>query len=1369
MKHFFSSTETNDQSSRNALRISIFLLCVFLLVDIYNIFELVAFQQYRFEHLLATSMTFVLTILSVLGVWLSRRGRGEVAGWYLILGTSAGSLVFVLIQPQLGILFALTIVVITSITASLTLPQRLLWRALSIIIFAGILNIVLYFYLPGREELVAVYPPFIYGILALLVVLMVSQLWRSTSKSLLRKIVVWSGTIMGALAVIMVAYSIVVTRQAAIDAAQKQALSLADAQAQSIAVKLDLPLLTARTMSDSLEGIKDKPVTVAMTREQVDAMLEKVLEENPSFLGTYTLWEPNAFDGLDEQYIGTASSDNTGRFIPYWVRGENGAIHVEPLKDYETPGVGDWYLTPRATKKESTFAPLIYSIQGKDVVMASFIAPIIRDNKFYGIAGVDAPITFVQEIVDNMHLYNETANAVLLTDTGTLIAVHNTPGLVNQPATEVYKDFASLQPKIKAGEAFLSMSPDGKYLRVFSPIKIGETGNNWSFGLIIPLAEITAPAAAATIRQVLISMFLIILALILLGYLSRQIVHPIEQLTGVANAISQGDLNATANIDSGDETGILANTFNAMTAQLRNMLSTLEQRVADRTRNLELAAEVGQTVSQVRDLNVMLTDAAELIRRQFGLYYVQVYLTNPSQTALVLKAGTGNAGEQLLARNHQLLLNGNSINGRAAVEKRSVVISETATSASFHPNPLLPDTQSEMAVPLMVGEKVVGVLDMQSAKAGALSQENLVAFEALAAQLAVAIQNANLLAETVQARAEVEAQAKRLSRANWTDYLDAIYKPEKIGFAYQQDEIAPLPEDWEPKQNALVAPISVLGENLGNLVIELDEQSRIADDKELLATVARQISLQIEELRLINSAERYRLEAEEATRRTTIVGWKNYIESRPENATGYIYDSNEVKVLHEEPKNSALTMPILVREEAIGKFSVQEKVAQDDQSLGIAKAVVERLGAHIENLRLYDQSKSALMQSEKLFQASSELTQATNLQELVAAVVTTLNISVANRALLTTFQYGPSGDVEQLTIIANWWNGSGHEVTPIGTQYPREVMRVMPMFISPTPVFFNDVFNDERVDATTLELIAKRLDLRSVAVLPLYSANKQLGALVLEGEEPHKFTPQEIRLFNSLAPQIATIMENRRQFEETQLARAQSEKLFNISQGLTQAINLQELVKTVAESMNVPVVNRAILDIFNYNGAGDLESMNVAATWWSGVGREPTGVGTHYSVNELRIMKIFLTPTPLFFEDVLRDERFDQVALQIAKNLGLRSGAVLPLHAGSRQLGILFLQAEEPHKFTTEEIRLFGVLAPQIATILENRQQYEQAQRQAEREAMLNAINQKIQSATSVEAVLQIAARELGHALGAPLTIAQLGLKSNGNGQNSNS
>jgi GAF domain-containing protein len=121
--------------------------------------------------------------------------------------------------------------------------------------------------------------------------------------------------------------------------------------------------------------------------------------------------------------------------------------------------------------------------------------------------------------------------------------------------------------------------------------------------------------------------------------------------------------------------------------------------------------------------------------------------------------------------------------------------------------------------------------------------------------------------------------------------------------------------------------------------------------------------------------------------------------------------------------------------------------------------------------------------------------------------------------------------------------------------------------------------------------------------------------------------------------------------------------------------------------------------------------------------------------------------------------------MELVKKLNLRAVAALPLHLGSRQIGSLMLEAEEPHRFTQDESRLFTALAPQIATVLENRRQFEHARQQAEYESMLNAISQKIQSATNVEAVLQIAARELGRALGAPLTIAQLGMRnSNGNG-----
>jgi methyl-accepting chemotaxis protein len=1023
----------------------------------------------------------------------------------------------------------------------------------------------------------------------ILAVILIRQSWNRIVSSIRIQITLWTGLLVAILSFVLVTYSIVTSRQAAIESAKAESLAVAEAHAEIVKSQVAPALDAARTLAYSLGVGKDPVHPISLTREQANGILREVAEENPTFLGTWTIWEPNAFDGLDAQFVNAPLHDNTGRFIPYWVRVDD-AIHGEAVRDYETPGLGDFYTIPRQTKKETLIPPYYYEVGGEQVLMTTLVVPIMENDRFYGVAGVDLKIDFVQGIVDEIDLYGGTATAVIVTNTGTLVAVRNQPDQALQPATSIYPDFEHILPRIAAGETFTSLSPDGQYLRVFSPVDLGETGSHSSLGLIIPFSGITAPATASAVREVLISLGIIILSLLVLWYLAGQLVRPVIDLTAVANTISAGNLNAVADTKAPNETGILAKAFNSMTSQLRNMLDTLEQRVAARTRNLELAAEVGRAVSQVRDLDIMLKDACDLILKEFNLYYVQVYLTAANQKSLNLEAGTGEVGAQLVRREHSLPLDSNSINGRAAVEKHSIVISNTAQSPTFRQNPLLPETRGEMAVPLIVADKVVGVLDMQSKEAGVLNHEVLPAFEALAGQLAVAIQNANLLEEANEARAEVEKQARRLVRQSWNEHLDAVHTPEQIGFKFDQKEVVPLvgPNESRVSENAISSSISVTGEPLGSLTVEMGDSSSQDQAVELVNIVAQQMAQQIENLRLLESAERYRQKAELAIRRTTLEGFRQYTERRGKGKIAYMYDTREVRPLEQEPGVPALVLPIKARDNIIGKFSIPGLEEQDQDSVEFINAIAERLSFHIEMLRQHDQTQSALAQSEKLFTASGQISQTTSLQELVGAVVTTLDIPAANRALLTTFQYGASDDeIEELTIIGNWWNGSGHEVTPVGTHYSRDMMRVMPMFVSPTPVFFNDVFHDERVDPTTMELVAKRLNLRSVAVLPLYSANKQIGALVLEGEEPHRFTQEEIRLFSSLAPQIATVVENRRQFEQAQ-RQAQREAMVNaISQKIQSATSVEAVLQIAARELGRAMdASKAVaqLGVYKRNG-----------------------------------------------------------------------------------------------------------------------------------------------------------------------------------------
>jgi len=765
--------------------------------------------------------------------------------------------------------------------------------------------------------------------------------------------------------------------------------------------------------------------------------------------------------------------------------------------------------------------------------------------------------------------------------------------IYNEPSELLATQFDTLGKPVVEEDLYTDVY--GQVLASYAPFYRSDGTREGIVGVDIDAEEILT-AERAILFQILYTTLGTMLIVTLLGlFLGNLFAAPVINLSRATQQIIEGDLNARATVETADEVGDLARAFNQMTSQLQDTLQGLEQHVAERTRHLMLASGVGRAVSQVRDLDVMLQDACELILKEFDLYYVQVYLTDPSGSNLKLEAGTGSVGAQLTGRGHSLPLNTGSINGRAATEKRTVVISDTTKSATFRQNPLLPETRGEMAVPLIVADKVVGVLDMQSKESGVLNEEILPAFEALAGQLAVAIQNANLLKETNEARAEVEKQARRLVRQNWNEYLDAVHTPEQIGFRFDQKEVVPLVDVNESRnsENVISSSISVTGEPVGSLTVQMNDHSRSDQALELTTTVARQMAQQIENLRLLESAERYRQKAELAVRRNALEGWEQFLASRKQGKIAYRYDTREVQPVSQDPETASLTLPITTRDQAIGKVSILGSEEPDKASLEIVNSVMKRLGDHIENLRQHDQTQSALAQSEKLFQVSGQITQATNLQELVSATVTTLGISAVNRALLIAFQFGEAGDPEQLTIIGNWWNGTGHEVTPVGTRYSRDVMRVMSMFISPTPVFFNDVFNDERVDPTTMELVAKRLNLRSVAVLPLFSANQQMGALVLEGEEPHTFTQEEIRLFSSLAPQIATVVENRRQFEMAQ-RQAEREAMLNaINQKIQTATSVEAVLQIAARELGSALdASRAVAQLgmnmkIRNNGNGD--------------------------------------------------------------------------------------------------------------------------------------------------------------------------------------
>lgn len=257
--------------------------------------------------------------------------------------------------------------------------------------------------------------------------------------------------------------------------------------------------------------------------------------------------------------------------------------------------------------------------------------------------------------------------------------------------------------------------------------------------------------------------------------------------------------------------------------QVKSACLQVESQMTGRTKKLEVVLEISQRLSAILDPNALIREVVDLVKEAFDYYHVHIYLVDEANEFLSVAAGFGPAGEEMKRRGHKIAVAAQkSLVAKAYREQRIVTVEDVSQDPAWLPNPLLPDTRSEMAVPVMLSEQALGVLNVQSARIGGLSRDDERTLQAIANQVAIAVHNTRLFAKMEAARRYQEQIV-----ANYLNFVEQVA---------EGDLTARL------SLNGHEDALTVLGRNLNSMVERLGEMtSQIREATTNIATAASEI------------------------------------------------------------------------------------------------------------------------------------------------------------------------------------------------------------------------------------------------------------------------------------------------------------------------------------------------------------------------------------------------------------------------------------------------------------------------------------------------------------------------------------------------